>query len=257
MEAGSRTSIRAAAAHAAVGAGHPTSVSWSIPEVIAVASVMVALLLAKDVVLSTDQVRSLGVGGFVAVRAATQLAYYGVLLALLAWLARRHGMGFRSAYGLVGFPVFSSVAWAIAGLVSIRVFTLLYGAVTQVLGWEPPLRSTSELTDLFGADWAGLLFGAVIVVVIGPFVEEIVFRGLLLGAFRQQFGARVAIGASAIVFAASHLTLWTLVPLAVLGAFLGWLVLAKGSVWPAFAVHALYNAVPLVAAFYVSGALGV
>ncbi len=88
-------------------------------------------------------------------------------------------------------------------------------------------------------------------VVIGPVVEELVYRGVLLKALAQR-GRRTAIIGSALVFAAIHLPgLETdqllrsaavfLPPFIVLGVFLAWLTLRKGRLGPAIFVHSGWN----------------
>ena len=232
----------------------PTDSTWSLRESLAVLAVAVALLVAKDAVLSSESVRSMSVNGLVLVRAFVQAVYYGALLGSLAWLVRRRGLDFRKAFGLVGFPVFASAAWIVATLVSLRLLSTMYGAVAQMLGWEPP--TTVALTSWFGPDVVGLFLSIVMVVVVGPFVEEIVFRGMLLPALRQAWDTRTAIVLSALAFSASHATPWSFVPTALLGIGLGWIAVSRGSVWPAIALHSLYNAVGVAAIFYVQGAFG-
>jgi membrane protease YdiL (CAAX protease family) len=59
-----------------------------------------------------------------------------------------------------------------------------------------------------------------------------------------------AIGVSAVVFALLHASVWSLLPLTVLGVGLGWLAARSRSLWPAIAAHVLYNGVLVAAALY-------
>jgi membrane protease YdiL (CAAX protease family) len=216
----------------------------------------IALLVARHALLSSGFALGLSVQGLVTMRAGAQVAYYGSLLGVLGALSRRRGIGFAQAFGLVQTAWLSSAAWVVAGLFAVRLVSTMYGAISQGLGWAPPARATSQLTTWFGADILGLALAMGTVVVLGPFVEEVVFRGMLLPALRRMTGPWIAIVLSALLFAASHLTLWTFFPLTVLGVVLGWLATTKDSVWPAVALHAGYNAVAVVAAFYVMGTVG-
>ena len=109
-----------------------------------------------------------------------------------------------------------------------------------------------EFTELFGMGGGGLLLAVLMVVLAGPFVEEIAFRGVVLGAAGPRWGMWPAIVASAALFAFAHVTAWMVVPTFVLGIALGWLAWTRGSVWPAIALHVLYNGVVVGAAFWLA-----
>jgi membrane protease YdiL (CAAX protease family) len=90
------------------------------------------------------------------------------------------------------------------------------------------------------------------VVLVGPFVEELLFRGVLLTALDERFGGLVAVLLSAPIFAALHGSVWSFVPLLFLGVALGSLTLSRRSLWPAVVLHAAYNGVFVAAAFWVA-----
>jgi membrane protease YdiL (CAAX protease family) len=99
---------------------------------------------------------------------------------------------------------------------------------------------------------------ALLVVTLGPLVEELLFRGVLLSAALRYAPSGVAIFITAALFACVHLPdlgfLWYALPnLLVLGAVLAWLRLASGSVWPAVLAHGVNNALAVVSWFVVSG----
>ena len=86
-----------------------------------------------------------------------------------------------------------------------------------------------------------------VVVLIGPLVEELLFRGALLSVLRTRLGDGWAIAVSAILFGAVHLPdlgwLWYAVPnLVLIGVFCAWLRVRSGSIWPGFVAHAANNA---------------
>ncbi|MRR12054.1 CPBP family intramembrane metalloprotease [bacterium] len=106
---------------------------------------------------------------------------------------------------------------------------------------------------MFGSNTSGFLLAVLMVVVIGPVVEEAVFRGALLEGMTARWGMGVAIVAQALLFAAFHRSLWLLVPTFMLGLVLGWLAHERESLWPPIVLHSLYNAITVAAAFLVSG----
>ncbi len=141
-----------------------------------------------------------------------------------------------------------SVGLVVGLLLATRVAALLWGVMSAAAGWGPPVRG--EFTEVFGTGGGGLLLAVLMVVLAGPFVEELTFRGVVLGAAGPRWGMWPAIVVSAALFAFAHVTAWAVVPTFVLGIALGWLAWTRGSVWPAIALHTLYNGVVVGAVFW-------
>jgi membrane protease YdiL (CAAX protease family) len=85
-----------------------------------------------------------------------------------------------------------------------------------------------------------------IVASLGPLVEELLFRGLLLSALLRRMKVAWAVSASALLFALIHLPglQWhgyALPALALLAAALAWLRLRSGSLWPSVLAHSVNN----------------
>ena len=94
----------------------------------------------------------------------------------------------------------------------------------------------------------------VIVVTIGPLVEELLFRGVLLSALMRRLRVGWAVAACSLLFALVHLPdlgfLWYALPdLALLAAALAWLRLHSGSIWPAVLAHGINNLLAVAAWF--------
>ena len=102
---------------------------------------------------------------------------------------------------------------------------------------------------------------ALLVVSLGPLVEELLFRGALLSALLRRMHAGWAVAVSSLLFACVHLPdlgfLWYAVPnLALLGAVLAWLRLRSGSLWPAVVAHGMNNLLAVAAWFIASSMTG-
>jgi membrane protease YdiL (CAAX protease family) len=87
---------------------------------------------------------------------------------------------------------------------------------------------------------ATLFIGAV---VIAPLVEELFFRGVMLGAICKHAGDPwTAILVPAVLFGLLHAAQpQAIVPLTVLGVILGYLRLRTGALWTCVLAHALFN----------------
>jgi len=240
----------------------PTTVAssaftWSLLDALAILSVTVAAFAVKE---------TLAVGGvFPAVPESLQtpaqvgllVLYYVVQLLVLVWLVRRRGGDVAVALGLRGGPrgiraAFVSAGFVAAGLVGVRVVSSLYTFATRELGVLP--QTSTDLVSLFGSGISGLVLAVAMVVVIGPVVEELVFRGALLRGLTSRFGIWPSILTQAALFAALHRSVWLFAPMLVLGIVLGWLAESRQSLWPSIVLHALHNAITVVAAFLVTRA---
>jgi membrane protease YdiL (CAAX protease family) len=79
--------------------------------------------------------------------------------------------------------------------------------------------------------------------VLGPFSEEVFFRGIVFRGYLQAKGPRTAYLASAVVFALLHLNLQAFPPILVLGLVLAWLYRSTQSLLPCMVAHGFNNGV--------------
>lgn len=85
----------------------------------------------------------------------------------------------------------------------------------------------------------------VAVVLAGPLAEELVFRGLVHRVFSRTWGPWPAIAVSALVFGLIHGEPWYLLGLIAVGALLGFVWEATGSLACCWLAHAVHNGVSL------------
>lgn len=84
--------------------------------------------------------------------------------------------------------------------------------------------------------------GTVIMVcILAPFLEEMLFRGIILRSFIKQYSTRNAILLSSLLFGAAHLNLYQFVGATCMGLVLGWIYVRTHSIWPCIILHAFYN----------------
>jgi membrane protease YdiL (CAAX protease family) len=130
------------------------------------------------------------------------------------------------------------------GLLLFVVGIFGYALTQSVTGAE----LSAEATAFFDASsaWAALLVATITLLAVAT--EEIAFRGLLLRDLSGQLPVPAAIVISAAVFAAFHMSVLQAVTAFVLGVGLAWLTLSRGSLVPALAAHAVYNALGIAMA---------
>jgi sodium transport system permease protein len=90
-------------------------------------------------------------------------------------------------------------------------------------------------------------------ILIGVFAgvcEETLFRGPVQKGLLRRMPKWTAIVVASILFAAAHLDLYGIPARTFLGILLGWIVVHSGSVFPAMAMHAIYDIVQLLYVSY-------
>ena len=142
-----------------------------------------------------------------------------------------------------------------AALIALGTFGVVVatGGVLSALGFDP-----SSEQGLVPDEWPPpdqLVFAAnlALVVLVGPFVEELLFRGLGFGLLRP-FGRAVAVVGSAAAFAAVHGLVEGFALIFLLGLGLAVMREVTGSVLPGFVLHATFNAIAVTAAALSSSA---
>jgi len=174
--------------------------------------------------------------------------------ALAVFLALRRPQGLASL-GLT-IPPPRGYGWAVLQvyLPGALVFFGLAAAwmhACRAMGWEERQEILQLILTLDrGELWAAALVAAL----VGPFLEELLFRGFLQGFMAQVVGERWALVASSGLFASLH-GMPGLPSLFLLSLFLGWLQLRTRSLWVPYFAHALHNALSLTLALAAAGAV--
>ncbi len=102
-------------------------------------------------------------------------------------------------------------------------------------------------SSVFGenfAPWKGIL----LVVVIAPIVEEIIFRGMILRGFLKHYSVRKSIIVSALFFGIVHMNPWQFVTAFAAGIILGWWYEKTDSILTTIFGHALNNSMSFIIA---------
>lgn len=165
--------------------------------------------------------------------AFSAFVFYGVIIAIAIGIAQaypnpRKALGFRRfrlRWVWISFAIVVGTT-----IVAVAVEPYLHGGEDQGLRadrWEP------DHAAAFAAN-------AFVLVLLGPFAEELFFRGLGVRVF-VRYGGLLAILVTGIVFGLVHGILGALPPLVLFGIGLGWVRLRSASIWPAFIGHAAFN----------------
>ncbi|MEO9078195.1 MAG: CPBP family intramembrane glutamic endopeptidase [Rhodanobacter sp.] len=147
------------------------------------------------------------------------------------------------------------------GRASFLLLAVIIGVAAPIVGgwltqWlahgHPVTQDIRQLGESTPLAWRIPL--VVVVVSLGPLVEELLFRGVLLSALLQRWGSTAAVVLSSLAFALAHLPglgwqVFALPDLLLLALALAWLRLRSGSIWPGVVAHGANNLLAVAAWF--------
>lgn len=150
----------------------------------------------------------------------------------------------------LGAPMGETLAWRRFGYREFMLLTVLTLAtalpVDWITGWNaelipPPDGLAESMDQLRPHGPMGWVAAVLVLCVIAPIGEELVFRGLLLRGAEHRMGSREALVFSAAFFAAAHLQPYFVAGLFVVGLVLGAVYQRTRSLIACVYVHGLYN----------------
>jgi hypothetical protein len=168
--------------------------------------------------------------------AVTLIGELGLLLPVWWFGLRRHGLGWSSV-GLRPFNVLRGVGLGCAAWALAMAGTVLWSLVLGLFN----LRAQPDMLPLFGGGVSGLLAALLTGGLVGPFAEEVFFRGYLFAGTRQYLGTKWALLLNGLIFALIHILPTSYPPIFLLGVLFAGLLHLTGSLWPAILVHSFIN----------------
>jgi membrane protease YdiL (CAAX protease family) len=133
------------------------------------------------------------------------------------------------------------------------IFSVIGSTIwVSLLMWLGIEHDAQEMVFLLTTGDRKIQIGTIVfVVLIAPFVEEILFRNLLLSSFMENMSTNSAILLTAGIFGLMHLESWTSVPpLIVFGIILGVLRIHYKSIIPSIIAHVVNNSIVVLSLFY-------
>ena len=127
------------------------------------------------------------------------------------------------------------------------ILIMVYGYLNFSLFGEPSVN-----TD-FGVEWSSswieILLLFLMIAIVGPIAEELMFRGYILDSIQRLHGDRVAIIISAILFGLIHLNPYIIGTAIIGGLIYGWIRVKTGSLLPCIAAHMMWNTMALIVTY--------
>ena len=129
--------------------------------------------------------------------------------------------------------------------------TLALSVAVSQIGIEP--KGMKQVMDVVRGP-RQLVLSLLLLAVLAPLVEELVFRGLLYGWVAGRWGSLPALVVSSLAFAAAHFEPAHIVLVLPLGLLFGWLRRRTDSLLPSLCAHIFNNGFALLAAVYLPDA---
>jgi sodium transport system permease protein len=176
------------------------------------------------------------------------LTQWLVLLGVTLIFLRTQNVDLRTALGLTR-PRVGSIAAAV--LMGVSAWLLVSGLVELTLARLFPIHEIADdmRRTLMSAP-RSLPFDLFLIAASPAICEELLFRGAILTGLRRGLGPWGAAIACGLLFGLFHLSPVKILPTAILGVILSWLVIASGSIVPAMIFHFLNNAAAVVLTRY-------
>lgn len=107
--------------------------------------------------------------------------------------------------------------------------------VHSLLPWLPNLME--QAFDVLQSGWLGILC----IAILGPVIEELIFRGAITQALLKKYSPAWAIVISALVFGLFHINPAQIVSATLIGLLLAWIYYKTASLVPCILIHILNN----------------
>jgi len=202
------------------------------------------------IALATGAVLGLGLSGLVDFTLGTLLPValgsitLAAILALYVHLVRRNSLrpaqlGFRRPTVRL-----FHLLWQIpATIITAALLQSLFLVALTLAGLDTSTAGAQDdsLADIAGMSPPFLLASVLVIAVLTPLWEEVLFRGAFLDGLSRRFHPALAIALSAALFAAVHLVFLTFVYLFALGVALAMLRRFHQNLWAPILLHAVNN----------------
>lgn len=176
-------------------------------------------------------------GQFICQVAAYSLGLFALLRVYGPDMSIRQFLALRRTHGAFYLLAF------LLGLAVALPANLLFELSHQLF---PQLDVPADIGELYfesGTTDRALI--GVAVVLAGPVIEEVLFRGGLFAPLLRSHGPMTVAAGTAAYFALVHLDPHAMLPILLVGVLLGYVRVASGSLFPPLLLHVGFNGVPL------------
>ncbi|KMK74381.1 CPBP family intramembrane glutamic endopeptidase [Alkalihalobacillus pseudalcaliphilus] len=162
-----------------------------------------------------------------------------ILFLLKPDMANRHDIPGRSTRS-------QAIGWSILGILMAYGGQIIANMINQgIFGVQPGSENTAEILALIES----FPFMILIVSIIGPILEEIIFRMIIFGALYKRFNFAISAFASSLIFAAVHFDFNHLLIYTVMGFIFAYLYIKTKRIIVPIIAHVGINTIAVLLNF--------
>lgn len=181
------------------------------------------LLMIKTGVLSTNRTLSI----------FTLILSLFLFIKIVNWKSKKYSFRDKFIVKANMRSIFLPIALAVVGMgIVLSEFVNLIRVV---------LPFNDYLTIIFDRMHSAGISTIILIVIVGPIVEEVVYRGIILEGLQRKYKESFSIILSALIFGAIHLNIYQFVPAFVLGLLFGYIYMKTKCLTLCVLGHALNN----------------
>ena len=155
-------------------------------------------------------------------------------LVVVFFFLREHGIGWAAAFGFasprLGRTLLLAVLAVAVSLPLAWVLGDLAARAMKSVHLEPVVQQAVQVVQS-SVDWNERIIFGVVIIVLAPVVEELVFRGILYPTIKQRGFPRLALWGTSLLFAVIHANAMTFLPFTSLAVVLVLLYEATDNFW--------------------------
>lgn len=159
-----------------------------------------------------------------------------VMMAVYLWKA-----GYISTKKVTWSPV--SGSYLFYSSLAILCCGYILSALMAQLKFIPNIME--QTFEILQSGWGGILA----IAIIGPVLEEVLFRGAITKALLQQYKPTTAILLSALLFGIFHINPVQIIPAFLIGLLLAWIYYKTASLIPCILMHVINNSLSVYASY--------
>lgn len=144
----------------------------------------------------------------------------------------------------IGLQPFQDMRWfgyaVFFGIVTFFVMLFVSALMVRLFPqWAEPQSVTNVISQAQSTwEWVAVIL---VVTVLAPFSEEILFRGYIYHSLRYRCSMRNSILIASLLFGCMHYDLFRLLPLTIVGVCLNLVSIRSDSLWGSMVMHATWN----------------
>lgn len=129
--------------------------------------------------------------------------------------------------------------------ISVLIVTIILYSDIRIPGYQVDW----SIFHFFDENIISFVIAGLLIVIVGPVLEEIFFRGFILRTMCNGVGVVIGSIISAGLFAALHMPWQNIIPIFILGLIINYIVIKSKSLWPAIGFHVFNNGVAFTLQF--------